>query len=340
MDLTLSSDQEQLLGSIVDCLDGELPLSRLHCAEPMRDQAELRRLRVLGELGWYRISLPEELGGAGLGFAEEALLFRELGRRLAPVSTLAAVLGGRLAAKAGALDIAEAILTGAPALSIAVPESPIEIADGRLSGSVRTFSTGPAELAVLATAKTAVLLDLSQVSSNSRPCLDRTLTMARADLAGAQVVAQSNGDALGTQAQLLLAATLTGQAEATRDMITEYAKVRETFGRPIGAYQAVRHPIAEMAARCEQAKCLLLYAALSSDEGRPDAAVQAVAARAIAQVAAAKNDDANIQLHGGIGVTDDLHAHLYMKRAVACATWFGGAKSHLRMLVDAPLLEV
>lgn len=340
MDLTFTSDQEQLLGSIVDCLDGELPVSRLHQPEAERHVAEIRRLRALGDLGWYRISLSEELGGAGLGVAEEALLFRELGRRLAPVSTLTAVLGGRIAADSGASDLADQLLSGAAISALAVPEAPVQLTQASASGQARLFSTGPADLAVLVTPKASAVLDVSASRSNSRPCLDRTLTMRSADLASARVLAWAKGPAMWNHGLLLLAATLTGQAEADRDLINEYAKVRVTFGRPIGSYQAVRHPIAEMAARCEQAKCLVLYAALALDAGRPDAGTQAAAARAIAQVAATRNDDANIQLHGGIGVTDDLDAHLFLKRTTVYANWFGGAKQQLKTLLDAPLHEV
>ena len=64
------------------------------------------------------------------------------------------------------------------------------------------------------------------------------------------------------------------------------------------------------------------------------------AATAMAQTAATRNDDANIQLHGGIGVTDDLDAHLYLKRATVYSNWFGGAKQQLKALLESPLGEV
>lgn len=339
MDLTLTSDQEQLLGSIVACLDGELPVSRLHEKENLREAAEVGRVRTLGELGWYRISLPEALGGAGLGLAEEALLFRELGRRLAPIASFTAVLAGQLAAKAGDAALAEDILSGERLVAFSVPEVPVEIGERDLEGVARLFSTAPTDFALLCTPTVAVLLDVSGAPSNARPCLDRTLTMRSADLAGARIVARLEGAETWNHGLVLLAATLTGQAEAARDLINAYAKVRTTFGRPIGAYQAVRHPIAEMAARCEQSRCLALYAALALDDKRPDAGSQASAARAIAQIAATRNDDSNIQLHGGIGVTDDLDAHLYLKRTTVYGNWFGG-KQHVKALLDAPLGEI
>lgn len=338
MDLTLSSDQDQLLGAITDCLDGELPLTRLHAPEPQREAGELARLRTLADLGWLRISLPDRFGGAGLGMAEEALLFRELGRRLAPASALPAVLGAAIAAEAGAADLAEGLASGRQTIGFAVPEGPPPAQD-RLAGTARVFSTGPSDLALLVTPTQALVLDVSDARSNARPCLDRTLVMRSVDL-DAQVLARVDGSSPWARGLLLLAATLSGQAEAARDMINAYAKVRETFGRPIGAYQAVRHPIAEMAARCEQARCLTLYAALALDAGRDDALPLASAARTMAQTAATRNDDANIQLHGGIGVTDDLDAHLYLKRATVYANWFGGAKQQLKALLESPLGEV
>jgi alkylation response protein AidB-like acyl-CoA dehydrogenase len=297
-------------------------------------------MATLGELGWYRISLPESLGGAGLGVTEEVLLFRELGRRLAPASALTSVLGGRVAAEGGAKDLAEEILSGSRTVAFAVPEAPIEVGKDTAKGPVRLFSTGPTDLALLVTPDAALLLDVSAARSNARPCLDRTLTMRSAELAEARVLARVDGVRTWNHGVLLLAATLAGQAEADRDLINEYAKVRQTFGKLIGSYQAVRHPIAEMAARCEQVKCLLLYAALAMDEGRPDAEMQIAAARALAQVAAVKNDDANIQLHGGIGVTDDLDPHLYLKRTTVYSNWFGGAKQQLKVLLDSPLQEM
>jgi len=339
MDLTLTSDQEQLLAAIVDCLEGELPLARLHQPEAQRETAEVARIRTMAELGWTRVSLPTDFGGAGLGLAEEALLFREFGRRLAPASILAIVLGGRIAALGGATGVAEDILSGRRIVAFATPEASVTIGE-TASGPVRLFSTGPADLALLVTPGAAALLDMSGAPSNPRPCLDRTLMMRSADLASSQVLVRTDGPQVWSQALLLLAATLTGQAEASRDMITEYAKIRRTFGRAIGSYQAVRHPIADMAIRCEQSKCLVLYAALSLDENRPDAGTQAAAARAIAQVAATRNDDANIQLHGGIGVTDDLDAHLYMKRAIVYANWLGGAQQQLKALLDAALGDI
>jgi alkylation response protein AidB-like acyl-CoA dehydrogenase len=139
---------------------------------------------------------------------------------------------------------------------------------------------------------------------------------------------------------LLTAAMLTGLAEGAVAMIQEYAGIRETFGRKIGAYQAVRHPIAEGAARCDHARSLLYVAALCLRDRRDDAPLQLSSAKVIAHRAAMRNADINIQLHGGIGITSDLPAHHFMKRALMLAPWFGGRKALLDALLDEPLLTI
>jgi alkylation response protein AidB-like acyl-CoA dehydrogenase len=339
MDLTLDDEEEALLASITNCLDGELPLARLHESEPEREAGERRRFRLLADMGWFRAGLEESLGGSGLRLADEVLLFRELGRRLAPVSCLAATLSGRVAAIADEKALADEILDGRTVVALAVPEQPLAGSLTSPVGPLRLFSNGAADLVLLASPEGAVLMDFAHAANEARPCLDRTVTMRAAQASAGKVVAHVASDEIWHRGLMLLAAQFVAHAEAARDMITDYAKLRETFGRPIGAYQAVRHPIADMAARCEQARSLLFYAALALGDQRADGKVQAIAARAIAQAAASANDAANIHFHGGIGVTDDLAAHLYMKRTTLLSNWFG-AKSGTRSLLDQPLMEI
>ena len=149
------------------------------------------------------------------------------------------------------------------------------------------------------------------------------------------VAASSSGDHVWQMGQLATAAQLVGIAEAVLDQIVDYAKVRETFGRKIGSWQAVRHPCADMAVRLEAARSQLWFAATAMKEGRSDAVVHLDAAKHQANQAAAANADTNIQLHGGIGVTDEHHAHLYMKHALVLAKLFGGKRDLLARLLTA-----
>jgi alkylation response protein AidB-like acyl-CoA dehydrogenase len=128
---------------------------------------------------------------------------------------------------------------------------------------------------------------------------------------------------------------LIGLAEAALHLIVEYAKVRETFGRPIGSYQAVRHPCADMATRVEAARAQLWYAAAALKEGRAEAPVHLNAAKHLANQAAVANADACIQLHGGIGVTDEHDAHLLLKHALLLSRVFGSKRWLLAELLHA-----
>ena len=111
--------------------------------------------------------------------------------------------------------------------------------------------------------------------------------------------------------------------------------MRETFGKKIGSWQAVRHPCADMAVRLEAARSQLWFAAAAMKEGRADAAVHLDAAKLLANQAAMANADSNMQLHGGIGVTDEHSAHLFLKHALVLSKMFGTKRGLLGRLLYA-----
>lgn len=327
MDLTLSPDQETLLSEVSAFVREQMPVERLH--NSAHDGMTL--VRTMGEMGWLGMSLPESAGGAGFSIADEALVFRELGRTLGPVSALAATVAARTNAGAS-----KDLMSGARCVAIAIPSAPWVGHAGGYSGPVRMFANGAPEFVVLTHEAGGALFAL-RAPLEPKPCLDPGVEMRSCDFSDLELVAQSEDTFLFRHTLLLLSALNVGAAEAVRDLTAEYARVRTTFGRPIGAYQAVRHPIAEMAARSEQAKTQLLFAALTLDINRNDSALQVSALRVLAQQAATLNADAAIQLHGAIGVTDEYHTHFFMKRAALFATWYGGAKAALRNVLKRPL---
>jgi alkylation response protein AidB-like acyl-CoA dehydrogenase len=158
--------------------------------------------------------------------------------------------------------------------------------------------------------------------------------MRRLD-AAADAVATVVGPQIWRLGQVGATAMLIGLAEAALHLIVEYAKVRETFGRPIGSYQAVRHPCADMATRVEAARAQLWYAAAALKEGRAEAPVHLNAAKHLANQAAVANADTCIQLHGGIGVTDEHDAHLILKHALLLSRIFGSKRWLLGQLLHA-----
>jgi alkylation response protein AidB-like acyl-CoA dehydrogenase len=336
MDLVLSSEQEQLADAANSFVQDKMPLSRLQGAS----ESDPVMMAVLGEMGWLGMSRPETLGGAGFGVADEVLVFREIGRNAGPISAIAAALAPGRDPVCEMPGWLEPVLGGTGVIAMAVPEQPVSGDDGRIEGRVRLFSTGDPRYALLTLPGETVVLALPEKGVDSLPGLDTTTAMAAVELADCEILASHKGPEGWTHGLLLVSAMLVGMAEATRDMINDYAKMRHTFGRPIGSYQAVRHPIAEMAARCEQARCLLFYAALAFEAGREDALTQASAARVIAQQAAMKNADANIQLHGGIGVTDDLPAHFFLKRAILFGNWLCGTGQQLDHILFQPIGDI
>jgi hypothetical protein len=121
--------------------------------------------------------------------------------------------------------------------------------------------------------------------------------------------------ALPRRAGLLICAQLTGVAEAARDDAVAYAKAREQFGQPIGAFQSLKHDCAEMAVRCEAAYAQTYFAGLAEQAEIADAPFQCAAASLLATDAALGNARGNIQIHGGIGFTSESDAHRFLKRA-------------------------
>jgi alkylation response protein AidB-like acyl-CoA dehydrogenase len=129
-------------------------------------------------------------------------------------------------------------------------------------------------------------------------------------------------------AAVALSAEMAGGAQRVLEMTVEYAKLRETFGKPIGSYQGVKHRCADMLVEVENAKSLNYYAAWAIDEKQPDAPLAVSMAKSYASDASRKVANAGIQLHGGIGMTWEHDLHLYMKRAKASEVAFGDATWH------------
>ncbi len=319
----LVPDDEELAiaNAAAEYLADAMPIDRLHGTNPadLKDDVRLS----LGEMGWYALAIPEADGGSGLSAIEHTLFFREVGRQCGPVEVLAQCLAAMTTDDA---DLRATIASGQVGVALAVNDG----------DSLRLLGSPAAEYAVHVDRKQAKVVSLTDVSSDVRPSLDLALSMRIAP-AMLPVVSSRQGEHVWLMGQLATAAQLVGIAEAALDQIVEYAKVRETFGKKIGSWQAVRHPCADMAVRLEAARSQLWFAATAMKEGQSDAGVHLDAAKHQANVAALANTDSNIQLHGGIGVTDEHHAHLYMKHTLVLAKLFGGRRDILSRLLHAEL---
>jgi alkylation response protein AidB-like acyl-CoA dehydrogenase len=304
-------------------LSRAIPLDRLHGASA----SPALSVDLRGEfaaMGWFGLVLPESDGGSGLSAVEHALFYREVGRYCGSVDILAQGLAAMVSDDG---RLRGALLAGEQGVALAVGDE----------RTLRLLGSHDAGLALHVERDGARLLDVSVIETAVRPSLDPATGMRTIVRGTPGTVAVSSDGDLWSLGQLGVAAMLVGVAESALALIVEYAKVRETFGRKIGTYQAVRHACADMALRGEAARCQLWSAAAALKERRSDAHAHLDAAKHLANRAAVMNADVDIQLHGGIGVTEEHHAHLLLKHSLLLARLFGSERALLARLVHAEL---
>ncbi|MFQ5828384.1 MAG: acyl-CoA dehydrogenase family protein [Candidatus Methylomirabilia bacterium] len=136
------------------------------------------------------------------------------------------------------------------------------------------------------------------------------------------------------RATVALCAEMCGGAQKVLEMTSEYAKIRVTFGKPIGSYQGVKHRLADMLVDVENAKSITYYAAWALDESAGEAPLAVSMAKAYVSDAYRKVAAAGIQLHGGIGFTWEHDMHLYFKRAKSSEFTFGDATYHRELVAQ------
>jgi alkylation response protein AidB-like acyl-CoA dehydrogenase len=313
-----------------------MPITRLRELLKSGDLVDQGVWKASSELGWFSLGISEEAGGVGATLADEALLFREIGRSLAPGPHLSTTLGARVAVAAGQSDLADAIMEGRTQVGMGVLEPGAELRDDRLVGSLRLIDAKGAPQVLVATDQGAALIATSDLGKIvEERCIDDATHLARADGVDAPLTAWLDAaeDAIALRGLVLSAAQLVGIAEACRDLGSDHAKNRVQFDRPIGVHQAIKHPCADMAIRSEAAFCQTLMAAVLVDEGRADAAMQANSARIVAAEAAEKNAATTVQILGGMGFTFEADAHLYVKRTQVLCRVISSTDDQLKVLI-------
>lgn len=278
MDLTPNSDQAAFRTATADWCRDNMPL------EGARNRPE-QVWQKLVEMGWTSMTAP----AMGLDHATEALVFAELGRVLAPIGLLSTAVASRW-------------VGGDVRVALAIPDE----------RQTRVFDLQDCVSALGLWEERAGIIMLP-VSLDAEAGLDLTTPCASIPLA--LVPNPIDDPRAALHLQLLAAAYGVGTADAARDMAASYAKVREQFDRPIGWFQSLKHICADMAVRCEVARSQLYYSACALDAGTDDAAFHIAAAKRLADSSALDNGRANIQVHGGIGMTDEAAPHLCLKRA-------------------------
>lgn len=339
MDLLPSPEQAEITDSSAAFLRDRLPITRTRALFEGPTNIDALAWSAAAELGWFGLGLPESSGGVGCGLADEALLFREIGRSLASGPFLSSVLAARVAAFGGRTDLADEIVGGRPVGS-AIAGGIDLLASGVLDGDLLLVDVDAASgLVLVATPSAAALVELGRLADvRAVAGYDPATRLHRA--AARQVtplaIVDVATDPVERRGHVLAAAMLTGITEACRDVSSEHAKVRVQFDRPIGVNQAMKHPCADMAVQAQLALAQTLFAAIALDEGREDAEFHALSAHLVAHEAAEFASAGTIQVLGGMGFTFEHDAHLFAKRTHVLGQLFGGTTTQLVRLLELP----
>lgn len=364
-DLLYTDIEEDLRASVRDLLTDSASPTALLARVETAEAYDLKLWRTLAaDLGVAGLAVPEELGGHGASAREVAVVAEELGRCVAPVPFLGSVvlattalLGADREASSELIGrLAAGELTGAlavPLSTVAGTGFPTTVkvdAEGTLTGKVGVVADasvaellvvpasgpdGPGLYAVEASAATVTeLISLDLTRRVADVVLDKA--PARLVASGEQAVAAVES-ALNTGAGLL-AAEQVGITEWALTETVRYLKGRYQFGRPVGGFQSLKHRLADLYTDLVIARAAARYAADSLANGTDVAIAVSVAQARNAPIAVHAAEEA-IQLHGGIGMTWEHPAHLYLKRAKADELALGTPGRHrvrLAGLVDLP----
>ncbi|WP_396333200.1 acyl-CoA dehydrogenase family protein [Burkholderia anthina] len=345
MEFALSQDQVMLADSLRRALAGECTLSRIRSTVDGACPMDQDVWRTLCELGIPALLVPEACGGLELSLLDAALVSEALGRAAAPVPFLGSVVLATLALREAGSASQQAewlprMATGecivgvgfGEAWSGSRDEAGLRCTNGRLSGTALFVVDGmQADAWLVADGSGALyLVDANapgvqhrQLSAmdGTRPTVELSLerveaqTLPRAD---ARVLAR-----LRDAAWIMQAADALGAGWRMIDDAVAYSKERSQFGRLIGTFQAVKHMCAEMATELEPTRALVWYAAHAFDVMPDDAPLYAAHAKALVGDAAQFVARTAIEVHGGIGITDELGLHYWYKRIAFDRTMYG-----------------
>jgi alkylation response protein AidB-like acyl-CoA dehydrogenase len=287
----------------------------------------------LAQLGIFGVALPEEHGGADGTVGDLCAMVEEAAAAMVPGPVATTALATLLIGDSHT-DLLEALASGERTAGVAATAE-LRYDGGRVSGTAEyVLGADAAGLLLLPAGDSWVMVDATadgvtveqlKATDFSRPLARVVLDAAPAELLS--VSAQRAEDLAVT----LLAAEAAGLARWTLNTATEYAKVREQFGKPIGSFQAIKHMCAEMLLRSEQISVAAsdAAAAVANKDERQLSVAAAVAAATAIDSAKANAKDC-IQVLGGIGITFEHDAHLYLRRAYGIAQFLGGRSRWLR----------
>jgi alkylation response protein AidB-like acyl-CoA dehydrogenase len=342
-------------------------LRRMRALRGMTPSHDPQAWKELAAMGWLGSRLPESVGGMALTHAQSALLLEQFGRSLAPepltaVAVLAAgaLLGGdnaalkerwlpRLTAGQWLPALAWQERAGAQAVQPLATRATPRDGGWVLDGGKCVVAAGESANAFIVSAQGAgglglylVQRDAPGLSVTTRTRVDggtwselalRDVAVGQGDLVASPAVAAATLERVLDEARFALSAELLGLMARALEVSVDYIKVREQFGKKIGSFQALQHRAVDLFVLVELSRGVLRQSAQRLDEAGIDPVARALAAsqaKARCSDAALKVAKGCIQLHGGIGYTDECNIGLFLKRAMVLSAWLGDAGTQRR----------
>jgi len=352
--IAITEEHRALADSAAKAVARHAPIDRARVVLDSGDDATTGDVvAALAEQGLLGLHVSEEHGGAGYGIEELAVVVEQFGRGLVPGPAVPSLLSSALVGRFGSATLAKEVLPGLAdgslAASVGIGIDPLTAQPSDAGGLIVSGMSGPIVSGASAAwfvlpvrdgdrvLHIAVSADVVDVVP-AKP-FDGTRSVATVTVEAVEVPLERmlHVDPAGVRdlATVVLGSEAAGIADWCLTTATEYAKVREQFGRPIGQFQGVKHRCAEMLVRVEEARAAVWDAARAVDEDEFELA--AAVAAGVAFDAAYDNALEAIQILGGIGFTWEHDAHLYLRRATVLRQLVGGGDAHRRRVTDLAL---
>ena len=342
----LNDEQVMLRDMAREWADNEAPVTafrKLRAAAPAEGY-DRESWGAIGQMGWAGVVVPEEHGGSAFGYLSLGLVIEQLGRNLA-VSPLASIGPAATAIALGTDEGAKGewlpkIAAGELVAALAVDEGPrhdlsklaTTVVDGKLSGTKKFVAEGDgAGLFVVAAADGLYLVpDGEGVTKKTRAMAD---SRSHADVVfdGAPAVKLGGPELTAKivdRATALVCAEMLGMAEQAFNQTNDYLKTRVQFGQQLSTFQALQHRMAKMFTELELMRSVVEAALEAIDANRSDVDQAVSLAKAVASDTLKLVSREMVQLHGGIGMTDEHDAGFYLKRSATLEAMWGNAAHH------------
>jgi alkylation response protein AidB-like acyl-CoA dehydrogenase len=326
VDFGFNDTQQAIKETAREMLGARSPLAKVREAAEARAYDEALWSEI-ADLGWPGIAVSEEHGGQGLGTVELVILCEELGYSCTPTPFLSNASAGLFIDRAGSGEQRERWLPG-----IASGADRGAAAFEPRSNDLVPDAQGAAVL-VLNDGDDAALVEAADAEIEPIELVDATRSFAGVSATGGDRL-PGDVEAAADRSLVALAAELTGVAQRAMEIAVEYAKERQQFDRPIGAYQAVSHRCAGMLYEVEEARSLTYYAAWAADAEPESLPLASSMAKARASDAAWRVTNDALQVLGGIGFTWEHDLHFLLKRAKVDAELLGDPRLHRERVAE------